>query len=57
MQKATIQQVLNMDLSNSYSEDYSDPFASSFIHETTLGWRFANKRNPRNKPEKLFILD
>ena len=44
--EATIQQVLNMDLSNSYSEDYSDPFASSFIHETTLGWRLPTKKNP-----------
>ena len=44
--EATIQQVLNMDLSNSYSEDYSDPFASSFIHETTLGWRLPTKKIP-----------
>jgi CubicO group peptidase (beta-lactamase class C family) len=36
---ATIQQVLNMDVVNDYSEDYSNPFASSYIHEVSMGWR------------------
>ena len=44
--EATVQQVLNMDLSNNYSEDYSDPFACSFIHETSLGWRLPSKEIP-----------
>jgi CubicO group peptidase (beta-lactamase class C family) len=35
----TIQQVLNMDVVNDYSEDYSDPFASSYTHEVSMGWR------------------
>lgn len=36
---ATVQQVLNMDLENEYSEDYTDPYTSSFLHETVIGWR------------------
>ncbi len=36
---ATIQQVLNMDVVNDYSEDYSDAFASSYLHEVSMGWR------------------
>jgi CubicO group peptidase (beta-lactamase class C family) len=36
---ATIQQVLDMDVINDYSEDYSDPLASSYIHEVSMGWR------------------
>lgn len=37
--RATIQQVLNMDVVNDYSEDYSDPLASSYTHEVSMGWR------------------
>ena len=37
--KATVQQVLDMNLENSYSEDYTDNTSASFRHETTLGWR------------------
>jgi len=36
---ASIQQVLDMDVVNSYSEDYRDPFASSYMHEVSTGWR------------------
>ena len=36
---ATIQQVLNMDVVNDYSEDYRDSFASSYAHEVSMGWR------------------
>ncbi len=37
--KATIQQVLNMDVVNDYTEDYADPLSSSYIHEVSMGWR------------------
>ncbi len=37
--EATLKQLLNMDLENNYTEDYSDPYATSFQHETSLGWR------------------
>jgi CubicO group peptidase (beta-lactamase class C family) len=36
---ATVQDVLDMNVANDYSEDYSDPFASVFLHETAMGWR------------------
>lgn len=36
---ATLQQVMDMDLENDYSEDYSDPQSSSYAHETIIGWR------------------
>ncbi len=36
---ATVQQVLNMDVANDYSEDYADPFCSSYQHELPMGWR------------------
>jgi CubicO group peptidase (beta-lactamase class C family) len=52
--EATVQQVLNMDLSNNYSEDYSDPLASSFIHETTLGWRLPSEEIPEIN-QKTFL--
>lgn len=37
--KATLQQVLNMDVANDYTEDYADSFASSYAHEVCMGWR------------------
>jgi CubicO group peptidase (beta-lactamase class C family) len=37
--KATVQQVANMDIENSYQEDYSDPYTGSFAQEFTIGWR------------------
>ena len=36
---ATIQDVLDMNIINSYSEDYTDPYTSSFLHEPVCGWR------------------
>ena len=36
---ATIQEVLDMNIINSYSEDYTDPYTSSFLHEPICGWR------------------
>ncbi len=37
--EATLQQVMDMDVNNDYSEDYCNPASSSFTHETALGWR------------------
>ena len=31
-----------MNLINSYSEDYNDPYTSSFLHEPVCGWRLPN---------------
>lgn len=37
--EATVQQVLNMDVVNEYSEDFSDPKATYYKHEEAMGWR------------------
>jgi len=36
---ATVQDVLDMNVTNDYSEDYRDPLASVFLHEAAMGWR------------------
>jgi CubicO group peptidase (beta-lactamase class C family) len=36
---ATLQQVLNMDVVNDYTEDFADPRASYYAHEEAMGWR------------------
>ena len=45
---ATIQDVLDMNIVNSYSEDYTDPYTSSFLHEPVCGWRL-----PANLDDKM----
>ena len=45
---ATIQEVLDMNIENSYSEDYTDPYTSSFLHEPVNGWRL-----PANLDDKM----
>ena len=45
---ATIQDVLDMNIVNSYSEDYIDPYTSSFLHEPVCGWRL-----PTNLDDKI----
>ena len=52
--EATVQQVLNMDLENNYSEDYSDPLSTSFEHETSLGWRLPSE-NINEQSQKEFL--
>ncbi|EDZ60542.1 beta-lactamase [Candidatus Pelagibacter sp. HTCC7211] len=42
---AKIQDVLDMNIQNSYSEDYTDPYTSSFLHEPVCGWRLPNDQN------------
>jgi CubicO group peptidase (beta-lactamase class C family) len=37
--KATLQQVLNMDVANDYSADFEDPAATYYSHEEAMGWR------------------
>jgi CubicO group peptidase (beta-lactamase class C family) len=36
---ATVQDLLDMNVINDYSEDYGDPLASVFLHEAAMGWR------------------
>lgn len=38
---ASLQEVLNMDVANAYSEDYSDPTSTVFAHEVAMGLRLA----------------
>ena len=39
--KATIQQVLDMDVINDFTEDYADPYSSVYLSEAAMGWRRA----------------
>ncbi|MDT9598350.1 serine hydrolase domain-containing protein [Sphingosinicella rhizophila] len=41
---ATVQQVLNMDVVNEYSEDFSNPSATYYAHEEAMGWRLPADR-------------
>lgn len=36
---ASVQQVLDMDVANSYTEDFADPAATYYTHEEAMGWR------------------
>jgi CubicO group peptidase (beta-lactamase class C family) len=36
---ATLQELLNMDVANDYSEDFADPDATYYKHEEAMGWR------------------
>ena len=42
---AKIQDVLDMNIQNSYNEDYTDPYTSSFLHEPVCGWRLPDDSN------------
>ena len=36
---STVQAVLDMNVANDYSEDYSDPNTTALLHEAAMGWR------------------
>ena len=44
---ARLQDVLDMNVSNAYSEDYSDPMTQAFLHEAATGMRLP----PASEPE------
>ena len=48
---ATVQNVLNMNINNLYTEDYTDSFSSSFIHESVGGWRLPADINDKENQE------
>ena len=50
---ATIQDVLDMNIVNSYSEDYTDPYTSSFLHEPVCGWRLPANLNDKMGQEEF----
>lgn len=47
--RARLQDVLNMNVQNDYSEDYQDPNCSAFLHEAATGMRLP----PKGSPEPL----
>jgi CubicO group peptidase (beta-lactamase class C family) len=51
---ATLQQVLNMDVANEYTEDFADPTATYFAHEEAMGWRLPMNPN-YEQTQKRFI--
>jgi CubicO group peptidase (beta-lactamase class C family) len=52
--EATLQQVLNMDVVNEYSEDFTDPHCSYYLHEEAMGWRLP--RDPaREESQREFV--
>jgi CubicO group peptidase (beta-lactamase class C family) len=59
--KATLQQVLNMDVVNDYSEDFTDPSATYFRHEEVMGWRLPQDvsvaENPRDFLSRIASSD
>ena len=51
---AKIQDVLNMNVINSYTEDYTKAYSSSFMHEPVGGWRLPkNLKNHISQEEYL----
>ena len=42
---AIVQDVLDMNIENSYTEDYTDPYTSSYLHEPINGWRLPKNLN------------
>ena len=43
---ATVQDVLDMNVVNDFSEDYRDPLASVFLQEVAMGWRLPGPDQP-----------
>jgi CubicO group peptidase (beta-lactamase class C family) len=52
--RATLQQVLNMDVVNNYSEDFTDPQAAYYAHEEAMGWRLP--RDPAHEETEHSFL-
>ena len=50
---ATIQNVLNMNVKNNYTEDYTDPFSSSFLQEKVGGWRIPDEDEENTSQENF----
>lgn len=50
---STIQNILNMNVNNLYTEDYTNAFSSSFAHESVGGWRLPEKLNDNENQEEF----
>ena len=51
---ASIQDILNMNVDNLYTEAYTDPFSSSFAHESVGGWRLPDELD-ENENQEVFL--
>ena len=51
---ASLQDVLNMNVINAYTEDYTDPYSSSFLHESVGGWRLPDNLD-HNESQEDFL--
>ena len=52
--EASVQDVLNMNVINAYTEDYTDPYSSSFLHESS--WRMEASENlNQNENQEEFL--
>ena len=51
---ASVQDVLNMNVINAYTEDYTDPYSSSFLHESVGGWRLPENLD-QNENQEAFL--
>jgi CubicO group peptidase (beta-lactamase class C family) len=52
--EATLQQVLNMDVANDYTQDFSDPQCTYYRHEEAMGWRLPRESGPE-KNQRQFV--
>src|SRR5712675_1900084 len=52
--RATLQEVLNMDVVNAYSEDFADPKATYYAHEEAMGWRLPEDPE-REETQRSFL--
>ncbi len=50
---ASVQDVLNMNVINSFSEDYTDPYTSSFLQEPVGGWRLPDELGQNQNLEEF----
>jgi hypothetical protein len=49
----SLQSVLNMDIQNQYTEDYLDPFSSSYLQEIAIGWRLPSENSTEQTNEEF----
>ncbi|OYX26191.1 MAG: hypothetical protein B7Z10_03995 [Rhodobacterales bacterium 32-66-7] len=47
--RATLQDVLNMNVHNAYDEDYANPDSAAFLHEAAIGMRLPGEEEPTNR--------
>ena len=53
--RASVRDVLDMNVANNYSEDYSDPHTSALEQEVSMGWRVPGPRRARDLESGLLV--